>query len=197
MKPLLIRMNDRDNVAIVANDGGLPAGTVLPSGLTLVDKVPQGHKVALVDLAAGDAVRRYNVVIGRALRAIAAGRQATAMAAKKPDDLAGAYVAKSSDGQPQGLTLERLRLRFENNVYSAAPGQGWFKWGPSWARNKTLAGVDEFQMELGIDAGGAVLNPEFADPLQLDFRLSAESMRRCQDSYPQGTIPGVRLGVLR
>ena len=127
----------------------------------------------------------------------AAASQATAMAAKKPDDLAGAYVAKSSDGQPQGLTLERLRLRFENNVYSAAPGQGWFKWGPSWARNKTLAGVDEFQMELGIDAGGAVLNPEFADPLQLDFRLSAESMRRCQDSYPQGTIPGVRLGVLR
>ena len=41
-------------VAIVANDGGLPAGTVFPSGLTLVEKVPQGHKVALVDLAAGE-----------------------------------------------------------------------------------------------------------------------------------------------
>ena len=26
--PLLIRMHDADNVAIVANDGGLPAGTV-------------------------------------------------------------------------------------------------------------------------------------------------------------------------
>ena len=71
--PLLIAMNERDNVAIVANDGGLPAGTVLPSGLTLVDKVPQGHKVALVDLAAGDGVRRYDVVIGRAARAVAAG----------------------------------------------------------------------------------------------------------------------------
>ena len=47
-------MHERDNVAIVANDGGLPAGTAFPSGLTLVDKVPQGHKVALVDLAAGD-----------------------------------------------------------------------------------------------------------------------------------------------
>ena len=30
MKPLLIRMNDRDNVAIVANDDGLDAGTTLP-----------------------------------------------------------------------------------------------------------------------------------------------------------------------
>jgi galactarate dehydratase len=72
-EPLYIKMHECDNVAIVANDGGLPAGTTFPSGLTLVDKVPQGHKVALVDLAAGDAVVRYNVVIGRAARAIRAG----------------------------------------------------------------------------------------------------------------------------
>ena len=45
-----IRMHERDNVAIVANDGGLPAGTVFPSGLTLREQVPQGHKVALVDI---------------------------------------------------------------------------------------------------------------------------------------------------
>ena len=48
--PLTIRMHAQDNVAIVANDGGLPPGTVLPSGLTLRDRVPQGHKVALTDL---------------------------------------------------------------------------------------------------------------------------------------------------
>lgn len=71
--PLTIRMHDRDNVAIVANDGGLPAGTVLASGLVLRDKVPQGHKVALVDIAAGGAVRRYDVTIGRALADIPAG----------------------------------------------------------------------------------------------------------------------------
>ncbi|MFZ5549687.1 MAG: galactarate dehydratase [Pseudomonadota bacterium] len=73
MAPLTIRMHERDNVAIVANDGGLPAGTVFPDGLTLVERVPQGHKVALVDLAAGDEVRRYNVIIGRAAQAIAKG----------------------------------------------------------------------------------------------------------------------------
>ena len=39
-------------------DGGLPAGTVFPDGLTLKDKVPQGHKVALVDLPQGSAVLR-------------------------------------------------------------------------------------------------------------------------------------------
>src|SRR5512141_985790 len=44
--PLYITMHALDNVAIVANDGGLPAGTVFASGLTLVDQVPQGHKAA-------------------------------------------------------------------------------------------------------------------------------------------------------
>jgi galactarate dehydratase len=38
--PLYIRMHERDNVAIVANDGGLAAGTKFPSGLTLVERVP-------------------------------------------------------------------------------------------------------------------------------------------------------------
>jgi galactarate dehydratase len=71
--PRCIKMHARDNVAIVANEGGLPAGTVFADGLKLVDKVPHGHKVALVDLAAGDPVLRYNVVIGRALKPIRAG----------------------------------------------------------------------------------------------------------------------------
>ncbi len=71
--PLLIRMDARDNVAIVANNGGLPAGTVFADGLRLCDQVPQGHKVALTDIPAGEAVRRYNVTIGTAERDIEAG----------------------------------------------------------------------------------------------------------------------------
>jgi galactarate dehydratase len=74
MNPVLIRMRDDDNVAIVGNDGGLPAGTVLPSGVTLLEKVPQAHKVSLVDISAGAPVRRYGVTIGSAREAIAAGR---------------------------------------------------------------------------------------------------------------------------
>ncbi len=75
--PLAIGMHPNDNVAIIVNDGGLPAGTVMPSGvaegLVLRDQVPQGHKVALVDLAPGQAVLRYNVPVGYAREAIAAG----------------------------------------------------------------------------------------------------------------------------
>jgi galactarate dehydratase len=73
MQPLTILMHPADNVAIVANDGGLPEGTKLPSGLVLREKVPQGHKVALVDIPAGGAVRRYDVTIGSALKQLAAG----------------------------------------------------------------------------------------------------------------------------
>ena len=71
-------MHADDNVAIVANDGGLAAGTVLPegvpgAGLQLLEKLPQGHKVALVEIAQGAVVRRYNVPIGYALKDILAG----------------------------------------------------------------------------------------------------------------------------
>jgi galactarate dehydratase len=73
MNPLTIKVHPHDNVAIVANDGGLPAGTAFPDGLVLREQVPQGHKVALVDLAEGEAIVRYDVVIGYAARAIGRG----------------------------------------------------------------------------------------------------------------------------
>jgi galactarate dehydratase len=95
LAPLFIRMHEADNVAIVVNDGGLPAGAVFASGLTLVEQVPQGHKVALVDLAAGAAVRRYNVVIGRALRDISAGSWVHERLLQMPDarELSGLPMA--------------------------------------------------------------------------------------------------------
>jgi galactarate dehydratase len=72
-RPLYIRMHAADNVAIVVNDGGVPAGAVFEDGLAVREAVPQGHKVALTDLPAGCEVRRYNVVIGRTTRDVPAG----------------------------------------------------------------------------------------------------------------------------
>lgn len=93
MPPLTIRMNECDNVAIVANDGGLPAGAVLPGGLALVDRVPQGHKVALVDIAADAAVLRYGIPIGYALKDIPAGSWVHERLLKMPE-------ARGLDGLP-------------------------------------------------------------------------------------------------
>jgi len=71
--PLYITMHPADNVAIVANDGGLPPGATFACGLVLRERVPQGHKVALADLPQGSVVRRYDVPIGYALQDIPAG----------------------------------------------------------------------------------------------------------------------------
>lgn len=71
--PLYIRMQEGDNVAIVVNEGGLPAGSRFADGLTLVEAVPQGHKVALQPIAKDAPVIRYGVAIGHALRDIPAG----------------------------------------------------------------------------------------------------------------------------
>ncbi len=93
MTPLTIRMHERDNVAIVANDGGLPPGSVLPSGLALRERVPQGHKEALVDIAADAPVLRYGIPIGHAMQAIAAGSWVHERLLKMPD-------ARGLDGLP-------------------------------------------------------------------------------------------------
>ena len=114
-------------------------------------------------------------------------------ATAKPGDIAGAYVAKAGAGQPQGLTLEKLNLQFENNVYFAAPGRSWFKWGPSWTRHRNYTGLREFQSDLGIDAGSQELDPAFADLRQLDLRLRPETLSRLKASYPQSPVPGVIL----
>jgi galactarate dehydratase len=56
-------------VAIVVNEGGLPAGTQFASGLTLLEAIPEAHKVALSDIAQGAPIVRYGVAIGYAATA--------------------------------------------------------------------------------------------------------------------------------
>jgi galactarate dehydratase len=91
--PRYIRMHANDNVAIVVNDGGLRPGAEFADGLTLVEAVPQGHKVALRDLAEGEAVIRYNVTIGYAARAIPKGGWVSEAVMQMP-------AARELDGLP-------------------------------------------------------------------------------------------------
>jgi galactarate dehydratase len=112
--PVIIRMHERDNVAIVGNDGGLAAGTTLPGGVTLREHVPQGHKVALVDLPAGSAVLRYNVAIGYTARDIAKGswvyeRLLEMPAARALDNLPIATVKPQPLSPLEGFTFEGYR----------------------------------------------------------------------------------------
>ena len=113
-EPLTIRMHERDNVAIVANDGGLAPGAVLSSGLTLRDRVPQGHKVALVDLPADAAVLRYGIPIGYAVKDIPAGswvheRLLRMPAARELDNLPIATVKPKAQPPLECYTFEGFR----------------------------------------------------------------------------------------
>jgi altronate hydrolase len=68
-----IRIHPADNVVIARRQ--LLGGTVLADeGVTVAGLVPPGHKVATRAIAAGEAVRRYNQVIGTATQAVVPGQ---------------------------------------------------------------------------------------------------------------------------
>jgi galactarate dehydratase len=114
LRPLTIRMHEHDNVAIVANDGGLAAGTELHGGPTLREAVPQGHKFALSDLATGDPVLRYGIAIGYALEALPAGswiheRRLAMPAARALEQLPMATLRSHDVAPLEGYTFEGYR----------------------------------------------------------------------------------------
>ena len=65
-----IRLHPADDVLIARSQ--LLGGTGL-EGITVRGLIPPGHKVAARAIAAGEAVRRYNQIIGFASKPIAAG----------------------------------------------------------------------------------------------------------------------------
>jgi hypothetical protein len=97
---------------------------------------------------------------------------------------------------PTGLTLEKLALAFQDNVYYAAPGEGLFNWGVTWKTNRRYADLEGLRAELGLDPGGVVAEPGFADMAARDFRLPANSPLLHSGCCPQGEVPGVRLGAV-
>jgi len=68
-----IRIHPADNV-IIARRQLLGGTAIADEGITIAGLVPPGHKVATKAITAGDAVRRYNQVIGHATQAIAPGQ---------------------------------------------------------------------------------------------------------------------------
>ena len=79
LREAVMHLHPQDNVAIAKVDLS-PGATLVPGdegglhgALTLRQTVPSGHKVALQEIAAGEAVRRYGQVIGFASQAIPPG----------------------------------------------------------------------------------------------------------------------------
>ncbi len=73
-RPLYVQVHPQDTVAILVNEGGLPAGTRFESGLILLEDVPEAHKVSLIDIEVGAPIVRYGSVIGYAEQTIPRGK---------------------------------------------------------------------------------------------------------------------------
>jgi altronate hydrolase len=64
--PRVLRVHDNDDVAVTLEAIGSGATLALDSEpLIVTSDIPKGHKIALRNFAAGDAVRKYGHIIGR------------------------------------------------------------------------------------------------------------------------------------
>src|SRR6267142_4031420 len=68
----VIRLHPDDGVLIARSS--LPPGMVVAEGVTTVERIPAGHKVAIRPIATGEPVRRYGQIIGFATSPIAPGQ---------------------------------------------------------------------------------------------------------------------------
>ncbi|OHB79829.1 MAG: hypothetical protein A2Z25_04395 [Planctomycetes bacterium RBG_16_55_9] len=106
------------------------------------------------------------------------------------------WPAQQDGSDTGGLSLEKLSLTMRENLYFAGPGSELFNWGVTWKKNERYENLLQVQEELGLEAGGKVAEPGFKDFSGMDFRVSADSPAVKMQCYPQGSIPGVQLGIL-
>jgi hypothetical protein len=110
-------------------------------------------------------------------------------------DIAAAYQSKNKTGSPTGLSLEKLAISLNNNLYDARPWQGLFCWGVEWKRHKKYATLADARAELKFEKEGRAIELQFQDFSARDFRVSADSLLIKAGCYPRGDVPGVKLGV--
>lgn len=87
---LCVKINPKDNVAIATRD--LEPGCDLGNGVIVQEKIPQAHKVTLVDIPKGGEVIRYGIDLGRVKR----------------DTLAGSWINETSLELPKPPQLDSL-----------------------------------------------------------------------------------------
>ena len=68
----VIRLHPDDGVLIAR--ASLPPGMVVAEGVTTIERIPAGHKVATRAIALGEPIRRYGQIIGFATAPIAPGQ---------------------------------------------------------------------------------------------------------------------------
>jgi len=120
-------------------------------------------------------------------------------AGKSKDGKAAADIAAEyKDTQPDAQApraLEELHLTLNENLYAARAGQRVFQWGCKWREHELYDKLTPVTKQLGLERDSRLGDVVFADWISLDLRVpkgAAAIRMRC---YPQGDIPGVKLGV--
>jgi len=111
--PLTIRLNAADNVVVARS--AIAAGAAIPGeGVTAAEAIPAGHKIATAEIRKGDAVRKYDQIIGFAGTGIAPGShvhtQNCAFAAFERD------YAFGVDARPTDYVPEAERATFRGII---------------------------------------------------------------------------------
>ncbi|MHC4165364.1 MAG: right-handed parallel beta-helix repeat-containing protein [Planctomycetota bacterium] len=102
---------------------------------------------------------------------------------------------QETDNTTERQSLENLEMKFENNLYAPAPGQGLFNWGVTWKRHEKYSDLDAVRQQLAFEKGGRRGEAAFADISKLDLRVPSGSPAVKMRCYPRGNVPRVRLGT--
>jgi hypothetical protein len=98
--------------------------------------------------------------------------------------------------KPKGLALEDLGLKLTGNFYAVKPGQQLFLWGCTWHKHQVYPDLEPVRQTLGLESGSQVGEVQFQDWTALDLRVPADSPLLRLKCYPEGEVPGVKLGVI-
>ena len=93
--------------------------------------------------------------------------------------------------QPKGLYLEKLNFVINGNVYWSG-GKGPLM---QWDFLLIYENLEDVRAGEGFEKDGVVLDPQFADWKNLDLRVPSDSPLLKSGCYPQGEVPGVKLGI--
>jgi hypothetical protein len=114
---------------------------------------------------------------------------------KAREDVAAGYQARA-DGVPAGLSLEDLKITFQDNLYAHVPNQPFFIWGVDWKPKKMFKDIPSLIAALGFETQASQMLSAFqVDAAKRDFRLSKEFLEVVKQAYPQGKVPDCVMGI--
>ena len=70
--PRMLRLSEADNVLVAIDT--VDKGAAAPEGITALDRIGKGHKMAAADIKPGEPVRKFGQIIGFAKQDIPQGR---------------------------------------------------------------------------------------------------------------------------